>query len=52
MRRNKLRFSRSQHPYYKIVYPTNIDFDYVIDGWWIKDAPSGFMTTQIGRAHV
>ena len=45
MRRNKLRFSRSKHPYYKVVYPTNIDFDYIIDGWWIKDEPSGFMTT-------
>jgi len=41
----RLRYSVTKHPYYKVVYPKNLQTGETIKGWWIKDVPSGVCTT-------
>lgn len=45
-KRDKLRYSLTKHPYYKVLYPQNIQTGESIKGWWIKDVPEGFCTCQ------
>lgn len=41
----RLRYSLVKHPYYKVIYPRNINTGERIRGWWIKDEPNGVCTS-------